>query len=479
MPFFTRRQVLQAALATAATVLLEPEFAWAKAPPVHPFRFARELKKRARRSGHSLLDAGTGTPNFMHMPARQAHSDLYRAALKLSAESGGLRPRGADLANRLREAVETTLAGRVLDLAYQDADADQAADQLLQMLLGNTYSGFLPLADRAARGYLSGLVLGSASTEDFRLIPTKGASEALKILFSVLNKDGILGEGDRLAEFVPTFSPFLFSPGLKGRFEVEPVRLRSRGGRWTLPPEELQKLADPQVKACYLVDPGNPLPGAFSESEAKSIADLVKRENPELLILSDLVYAALPEKCHPLIRELPRNTIGICSWSKHFGATGWRMGAMMVHRDCVANKSLPEPLFKRLKSGGVILPQQAALTVFSLVTGTPEGRQYDRELKAKLKGRWQALYRGLGVSAPESPLLSHFFALVDVHRLANSKVRKLRGGQLDYFHRLADLGVVALPGSGFAGPEWTVRVSLASLTAEQCQTVGKAIVEAL
>jgi len=31
--------------------------------------------------------------------------------------------------------------------------------------------------------------------------------------------------------------------------------------------------------------------------------------------------------------ELPQNTIGVYSYSKHFGCTGWRLGVVAVHQN--------------------------------------------------------------------------------------------------------------------------------------------------
>jgi aspartate 4-decarboxylase len=38
--------------------------------------------------------------------------------------------------------------------------------------------------------------------------------------------------------------------------------------------------------------------------------------------------------------ELPQNTIGVYSYSKYFGCTGWRLGVIAVHEDNIYDKMI-------------------------------------------------------------------------------------------------------------------------------------------
>jgi histidinol-phosphate/aromatic aminotransferase/cobyric acid decarboxylase-like protein len=52
-----------------------------------------------------------------------------------------------------------------------------------------------------------------------------------------------------------------------------------------------------------------------------------------------------------LLGALPRNTIGVYSFSKYFGCTGWRLGVIAVHEDNILDKmiaKLPEETLKAL-----------------------------------------------------------------------------------------------------------------------------------
>src|SRR5258707_13672805 len=58
--------------------------------------------------------------------------------------------------------------------------------------------------------------------------------------------------------------------------------------------------------------------------------------------------------------EFPRNTIGVYSYSKYFGCTGWRLGTVAVHEDNIFDEMIakhPEPIKKKLdkRYGGLTL----------------------------------------------------------------------------------------------------------------------------
>jgi aspartate 4-decarboxylase len=486
MTILNRRRFLQGtAAAVMATLCPLPATAREAGASPSPFQLAAELKALARSSGHTLLDAGTGNPNFIHLQARRAHSQLYRAALSLTGSSG-LRPSRRGLGDRLSGAVgklnpEPKLALAILDKAQEVSglSSDEVADQALQMLLGTTYGGFQPLAQAAALSYQK-QELRLEQDDPWHFFGTRGASEALKLIFSRFKNDGVLGRGSKLIQFVPTFSPFSIMPELRGDYEVESMGLEPPN--WSLGEKTLEKLADPTVKVVYLVDPGNPVPTALDSDSVNRFVQFVKEQRDDLIILADSVYGCFPDEWHPVISALPENTIGIGSWSKHFGATGWRLGCVLVHPNSALQKSLSGPLDKFVRPGSITLPQQGMLTVFSLTQLTPWGEAYDEHLKGLLAERWQALYDGLGFLAPGSPRYSKFFATVALGDLAKSNRLQPWPDQLelDFLRRLAsERGAVCLPCSGFSGPLGILRISLASLSVEQARRLGRSMVEVL
>ena len=56
---------------------------------------------------------------------------------------------------------------------------------------------------------------------------------------------------------------------------------------WQYPAEEIEKLADPRVKAFFLVNPSNPASFAMSAETQAHIVDLVRNRRPDLIILTD------------------------------------------------------------------------------------------------------------------------------------------------------------------------------------------------
>src|SRR5262249_15305773 len=125
----------------------------------------------------------------------------------------------------------------------------------------------------------------------------------------------------------------------------------------------------------------------------------VRTRRPDLMLLTDDVYGTFVHDFRSLLGELPHNTIGVYSYSKYFGCTGWRLGVIAVHEDNIFDKMIakrsdadlaaldkrygPLPLEPRkLKfidrivadsrdialnhTAGLSLPQQVMMSMFSL-----------------------------------------------------------------------------------------------------------------
>ena len=59
------------------------------------------------------------------------------------------------------------------------------------------------------------------------------------------------------------------------------------------------------------------------------IVDIVTNYNPNLMIITDDVYATYVHGFRSLMAELPDNTLCVYSFSKYFGATGWRLAVIL------------------------------------------------------------------------------------------------------------------------------------------------------
>ena len=70
-----------------------------------------------------------------------------------------------------------------------------------------------------------------------------------------------------------------------------------------------------------------------------------REERPDLIILTDDVYGTFADDFVSLFAICPYNTILVYSYSKYFGATGWRIGVVATHEDNVLDQriaALPE-----------------------------------------------------------------------------------------------------------------------------------------
>jgi len=120
---------------------------------------------------------------------------------------------------------------------------------------------------------------------------------------------------------------------------------------WQYTDEELDKLKDPDIKIAYLVNPSNPPSVALNPRERKKIIGIIKKDNPDLMFITDDVYGTFVKGFRSLMAEIPQNTLSVYSFSKYFGCTGWRLGIIALHEKNIYDrmiKELPENKKKAL-----------------------------------------------------------------------------------------------------------------------------------
>ena len=66
----------------------------------------------------------------------------------------------------------------------------------------------------------------------------------------------------------------------------------------------------------------------------------MKTKRKDLIILTDDVYGTFVPGFRSLLGALPRNTIGVYSFSKYFGCTGWRLGVIAIHQDNIFDEKI-------------------------------------------------------------------------------------------------------------------------------------------
>jgi aspartate 4-decarboxylase len=255
------------------------------------------------------------------------------------------------------------------------------------------------------------------------------------------------------------------------------------------------------------------------QSSVKRLVKLVKTKRPDLIIITDDVYSTFVPGFRSLMAELPQNTIGVYSYSKHFGCTGWRLGVVAIHQNNIYDKMLAKLPAKnraalnhryssislapqKLKfidrmvadsrqvalnhTAGLSLPQQVQMALFSLFAILDTANSYKTLCQLIVRRRFKALWDGLGIPPPIDEDRASYYAELDLMVWAERNygpdfVKFLRKNYecTDVLFRLAEKsGVVLLHGGGFGGPDWSVRVSLANLPEETYPKIGRFLREA-
>jgi aspartate 4-decarboxylase len=348
------------------------------------------------------------------------------------------------------------------------------------------------------------------------LFAVEGATAGITYVFNSLRQNKLIAPGDTIAIGVPIFAPYIEIPQLSDYRLVELAVEAEPEAGWQYPERELDKLLDPKVKVFLLVNPGNPSSVKIDGTGLEKISEIVTGSRKDLIILTDDVYAAFADEFVSLFALCPENTILLYSFSKYFGATGWRLGVIAVHENDVLDakiSALPERdrlmLDERYHSlavdpralkfidrlvadsrsvalnhtAGLSSPQQVQMALFSLFALTDERDGYKVAIKRMIRRRHQTLYRELGFNPPSDPNAVNYYTILDlevlgVRRYGRDFVEWLLRNKnpLEILFRLAeDGGVVLLPGKGFGVPHPSARVSLANLDEADYVRIGRII----
>ncbi|WP_457741338.1 bifunctional aspartate transaminase/aspartate 4-decarboxylase [Thermococcus sp.] len=505
-----------------------------------PFEFKELLIRLAKRKSEKMmLNAGRGNPNFLALIPRYAYLQLGKFALSEAERHfgymGGLIGGHSDregiearfeifVRNHWNERGTAFLNSAVSYVRdYLGFSAGDFLHEMVQGYLGCDYPSpprMLPLAEKIVTRYLmkemgASYELGYSLVDETQLFAVEGGTGAMAYLFESLKANHILDPGDKIAIAVPIFSPYLEIPKLDTyRLEIIEVRAKEELG-YQIPNEELEKLRNEEVKAFFLVNPGNPTSVKLDDRVLEKLVEIVE-ERPDLVIITDDVYATFAEDFRSVYSVLPHNTVLVYSFSKYFGATGWRLGVIALHEDNVVDRlirELPEEIQKELDeryspitpnprelkfidrlvadsrnvalrhTAGLSTPQQVQMVLFALYALMDETETYKNAVRRILRRRYRALYRGLGLEPEENPNLTYYYTLLDTEKLAE----KLYGKEFaewfiktlpieEFIIRLAsDAGVVLLPGKGFEVLHPSARVSLANLKEIDYIKIGKTI----
>ena len=232
---------------------------------------------------------------------------------------------------------------------------DAFVHELVDSIIGDNY----PVPDRMlvhneaiVHEYLMWAMCGNPRPPGkFDLYAVEGGTAAMCYIFKSLKANRLLHPGDTIALGTPIFTPYLEMTHLED-YDLKVVNIAApQENQFQFTDSEIKKLEDPKIKALFIVNPGNPTGMALSKETIKKLTNLVKNKRPDLMLLTDDVYGTFVDNFRSLMGELPHNTIGVYSYSKYFGATGWRLGAIAIHEDNMFDKmiaKLPDAQLKAL-----------------------------------------------------------------------------------------------------------------------------------
>jgi aspartate 4-decarboxylase len=491
----------------------------------------------ARERSQSMLNAGRGNPNWIATTPREAFFTLGNFALEESKrvwdepDLGGM-PQKDGIAKRLsgfleknRNAPGAKMIQTAIDHGVKEFrfDPDAFVYELVDAIIGDQYpvpGRMLVHAEKVAQHYLAKEMCGGKTVaSDFDVFAVEGGTAAMCYIFDSLMVNDLLHRGDKVALAVPTFTPYIEICHLD-RYHFDVVEISADevapGGRhtWQYPDAEIDKLLDPSIKALFFVNPSNPPSVAMREGSMKRLANLVREKRSDLIVITDDVYGTFVPGFHSIMAEIPYNTIGVYSFSKYFGCTGWRLGVIALHKQNVLDKkiaALPKETRDKLNkryapltlhpeslkfidrlvadsrsvalnhTAGLSLPQQVQMTLFSLFALSDKEDRYKKLTKKIVERRMKALWEGMNLPLPPDPDRADYYATLDIMVWAEKaygpefvKFLKKNYHPFDVLFALAEnFSTVLLNGSGFAGPDWSVRVSLANLPDEAYSKIGE------
>ncbi|MFV0680678.1 bifunctional aspartate transaminase/aspartate 4-decarboxylase [Ottowia sp.] len=512
-----------------------------KLDKLSPFEIKDQLIQLAKaETGHgsrAFLNAGRGNPNWIATRAREAFFLLGQFALTEAKRvfhdpvglAGMPAKRGAH--GRLMQwldgqqaahmpgadTLRAVVAHAINTLGFKP---DEFVHELTDSVIGDNY----PVPDRAlvhneqiVRKYLDWAMLGGQPPEGkFDLFPVEGGTAAMCYLFKALKNNRLLNAGDTIALATPIFTPYLEMPELED-YALKTVFMNAeQEDELQYTENDFKLLEDPKVKALFLVNPGNPSAVALKPETLGRLEKLVKEKRPDLIILTDDVYGTFVKGFQSVMSVLPHNTLGVYSFSKYFGCTGWRLGVIALHEDNILDKKIAaaaedvqvkldyrygpltlEPRHIKFidrvvadsrdvalnHTSGLSLPQQVMMSLFALVELMDTQRTYQDACIAIVQNRFRLLVDGMGIEVEPNQYFDAYYGIIDFEFWLKKYVGedvvnwvKKNIHPLDIAFKLAEgHGIVLLNGSGFHAPGWSARVSFANLNDDAYEAIGRAV----
>ncbi len=496
---------------------------------------------KQKKSATAMLNAGRGNPNWTATIPREAFFSLGQFGMeecRLTMDNpvglGGI-PDKKGIAKRFESFLKrknylpgVDLLKKVYEYGIKQHHftPDDWILELAEGVIGDQYPvpvRMLKHAEVIVHDYLIQEMCNNHPKRSGRydLFAVEGGTAAMCYIFDSLMENGLLKKGDKVALGVPAFTPYLEIPELD-RYQFKIIYIKGSGkdengnSDFQYPNEELDKLGDKSIKAFFVINPSNPTSVEMAHDSIKYLVKVVKNLNPNLMILTDDVYGTFVPGFTSLMNELPANTLCVYSFSKYFGATGWRLGVIALHENNIYDhmlSALPEKEKKRLAklyesltlypeklkfidrlvadsrqvalnhTAGLSLPQQTQMMLFAAFALLDKENNYKNASIELLRHRYDLLMAGIEFPVYPDPERAAYYCTIDIHEWAMKNYGKefiafleKNFEPVDIVFRLAEKSsIVLLNGGGFAGPEWSVRVSLANLNEDDYCIIGKAL----
>lgn len=508
-----------------------------------PFEIKNRLisyaEESCRKSSNVFLNAGRGNPNWISTLPREAFFLLGEFALcecrrtmnNDDVDLAGLpQERGiasrflSYLVNHSREKASQFLENSYEYMMKLNIDPDSLVHEWAEGIIGCQYPSpdrILKHTEIIIKKYLYQELCNSSEKTSFDLFAVEGGTAAMCYIFNSLRANKLLNQNDDIAIMTPIFTPYIEIPKLS-EFDLNICEIRASQvthdgyHTWQYPDSELDKLKNTNIKLLCLVNPSNPPSYALNDETITKLIDIVENHNPNLIIITDDVYGTFVSGFKSLLNKLPYNTIGVYSFSKYFGCTGWRLSVIATAKENLIdnliskfNQPTKEYLQKRYQSismepdklkfidrlvadsrmvalnhtAGLSTPQQIQMSLFALYSLLDDKSTYKTKLQEIIQGRLEKMWSNTGFKLIDDPLRAGYYSEIDIMVWA----KHLYGAKfasyleenyepIDFVIRLAnETGVVLLNGSGFDGPKWSVRVSLANLNEPDYEKIGKHI----
>lgn len=499
-----------------------------------------EMAKSTEKKGvATFLNAGRGNPNWTAATPREAFFTLGLFAVEETKRNmehqdlagmpyvKGIEQHFDEFVRDNKQLPGLELLCHIIDYGVKRHGFERGRwiYELADGIIGDHY----PMPDRMLRtiekvvyDYLIQEMGGRCAQEvTHDLFAVEGGTAAMCYIFDSLVANDLLKKGDPIAVMVPIFTPYLEIPYLsRYAFEVTYIyasELNEEGRHnWQYPKGELDQLGNPTIKALFVVNPSNPPSVAINHESIEYIKKIIKYKNPKLMIITDDVYGTFTDDFKSLMVEIPEHTIGVYSYSKYFGATGWRLGLIAISKKNIFDQlinQLPEVNLRALDeryatltnnpreirfidrivadsrqvalnhTAGLSTPQQVQMAIFSIFALLDQENIYKQQTKAICHRRLRILYEHLDLPLYLQAHTTAYYREIDILVWARLKYGEAFVSYLkshyapeDILIRLAkEYAIVLLNGSGFMAPDWSIRVSLANLPDEDYAQVGDAI----